>query len=172
MENIDRALSTIARLRQSVTSPNVAVECFSGSGRWSSALRRLGWIVIELDIAHGCDLLNRGTLMKLRGAMAAGYIDAIHFGTPCSSFSSARGLPNGPPALRSHLFPDGLPNLSENDQKKVILGNACARATASLALTALRFRIPGSIENHVLQSYGFLLPYHVCFVSPPSDRQL
>ena len=111
-------------------------------------MRNRGFIVLELDIRFGCDLLQTRVLQKIRGALAGGVIDIIHFGTPCTSFSRARcsdGL--GPGPLRSGSFPSGLPNLTDTDQDKVRIGNLCARATISLASCALRHGVAGSIEN-------------------------
>jgi hypothetical protein len=127
--------------------PPVAVEFFSGSGHLSRALRRHGWFVIEIDIVHGFDILKRGRLAWLRGVLMSGLIDAVHFGTPCSSFSRARDRPNGPPPLRSDSMVLGLPDLRPHDADKVRLGNALASATLSLADVARLHGIPGTVEN-------------------------
>lgn len=127
--------------------PPTAIEFFSGSGHLSRALRRRGWFVIEIDIVHDFDILKRGRLSWLRGVLMGGLIDAVHFGTPCSSFSRARDRPNGPPPLRSDSMVLGLPDLKPHDAIKVRLGNALASATMSLADVARLQGIPGTIEN-------------------------
>ena len=76
----------------------MAIEFFSGSGHPSRALRRRGWFVIEIDIAHDFDILKRGRLSWLRGVLMGGLIDAVHFGTPCSFFACTRPARRAPSA--------------------------------------------------------------------------
>ena len=111
-------------------------------------MRKLGFKCIELDLHHGCDLLSKRTVQRIRGTLASGVIDVIHIATPCSSFSRAREMGGcGPPPLRSDLHPLGLPDLRPKDAEKVKQGNALARVTTSLASTAMHQGISGSIEN-------------------------
>ena len=74
--------------------------------------------------------MDTGFVTVVIGLILEGRFSLIHLAPPCSSFSRAvnRFLTH---AMRSHLFPAGLPNLSAHQEEKVRLGNA-------LALVALR----------------------------------
>ncbi|CAK0903427.1 unnamed protein product, partial [Prorocentrum cordatum] len=101
----------------------VFLEVFSGSGRMSAAWRlrfRSQHAAFELDIRHDADgdLLLRRIRQRVRGWVRSRLIVAIWIATPCHSMSRARNRPNGPPPLRTRLFPLGLPGLSPGDQLK------------------------------------------------------
>ena len=67
---------------------------------------------------------------------------------PCATFSLARRAGGaGPPPLRSAQYPLGLPELSEANLEKVKNANKLLDASMSLALTALKRRLPGALEN-------------------------
>ena len=72
----------------------------------------------------------------LEGLEDDSHLSASHWAPECKTYSSARGRPfwttsgrylQGPPALRSHEMPWGLPNLSPDNQVKVRQGNAMGR---------------------------------------------
>ena len=76
----------------------------------------LGWPVLFRDITLGCDydydLTKRANQHKI--------FNSGHLGTPCNSFSRARDMPGGPPALlRSDSRPLGLEGLRQADALKV-----------------------------------------------------
>ena len=132
---------------EDLTLPPVAVEVFSGSGRWAAAMRSRNFYVVECDILNTVDCTSVLFKKLVVGAMRNQLIDAIHFGTLCAFFSRARERPNGPPPLRSNAYIWGLPHLTGVDADKVFRGNLCAKVTITLARTALRLGIPGSVEN-------------------------
>ena len=59
----------------------------------------------------------------------AGYFDATHSGTPCSTWSTARFAPGGAVSLRTRLLPWGLPNLSQKNWTLLQSRNFMMRAT-------------------------------------------
>ena len=84
-----------------------------------------GFLAIEADLKHGFDVLKLKNQKMLRAAVIQNVFAAVHFGTPCSSFSRARERGGqGPPPLRSDSYPDGLPGLKLHDLLKVQVGNA------------------------------------------------
>ena len=92
----------------------VALELFSGSGRWSVAWRMTpATRVFELDIRRHLknDWISNSVQRRIRGWIRSGLIAAVWMGTPCNSFSRARDRPGGPPPLRSDDHPNGLPML-------------------------------------------------------------
>ena len=129
------------------TLPPIFLEIFSGKGVLSQAARKAGWIAIEIDIAHGFDVLIPKFKKILLGFIRSKLVTAVHLGVPCSSWSRARDRPNGPPRLRSDLEVWGLPALAPHDQKKVDTGNALARLCFRLAAVAMQHGVAGSIEN-------------------------
>ncbi|CAK0808104.1 unnamed protein product, partial [Prorocentrum cordatum] len=103
--------------------PLSAEQVFSGSGRMAAAWRlrfHSQHAAFELDIRHDADsdLLLRRIRQLVRGWVRSRLIVAIWIATPCQSMSRARNRPNGPPPLRTALFPLGLPGLSPGDQLK------------------------------------------------------
>ena len=157
---------------EGLTLPPVAVEVFSGSGRWAAAMRGRNFYVIECDIRNKVDCSSACFKKLIVGAMRNQLIDAIHFGTPCASFSRARERPNGPPPLRSNAHIWGLPHLTGVDADKVFKGNLCAKVTITLARTALRLGIPGSVENPS-SSRIFMLPiFQLSCLTNWSGKQL
>ena len=97
--------------------------------------------------------------------------------TQCSSWSRAR---RGPPgsgwaAIRDNNHILGLPNLSEADENKVLLGNIHARNTASIIRICLRHHVPCMLENpltSMLWKYPALLHLqdHSSFESHTLDQ--
>ena len=124
-------------------------EIFSGSGRLSDAVERLGWASTRWDIkvAAAHDLTRPSAVRRLLTALPAA--SWVHLGTPCASFSIARrgrvGRPGGP--LRSRRFPMGIPGLSEADQSRVDIGNKLLGVTLQVIRWCLRRGVPVSLEN-------------------------
>ena len=130
----------------------VALDLFSGSGRWSAAWRfSLATIcaVFELDIRWHLknDLLSSSVQSRIRGWIRSGLICAVWMGTPCNSFSRARDRPGGPPPLRSDDCPNGLPGLAPHDEEKVRVGNILARFPISIFQCCAHLQVPATIEN-------------------------
>jgi len=114
-------------------------------------LRKFGYAVIafELDEGPEFDLTRPCVLDVIRGWIRGGCVLGLFFGTPCSSWSSARrglpGAPGGP--MRSDAYPMGLPNLSPADQHRVLIGNRTLIASTQLIRLGLQFGLPMLIEN-------------------------
>ena len=63
-------------------------------------------------VKQSFDVLHSPHVPKVLKWLASGMIIAIHFGTPCTTFSMARKWDGGPPPLRSLDHPYGLPGLA------------------------------------------------------------
>ena len=115
-------------------------------------LRALGWAEVdqidndgEKGGGWGHDLLNDSVFSSLLAHAAAGRWDAIMIAFPCSTASVSRffdaavdGGDRGPPVVRDHDRPDGLPE-DEIDPKHVRelrLSNLLLQRTVQLALAA------------------------------------
>ena len=111
-------------------------------------MRRRGWLAIEIDAAHGFDLSEVPNQRFLRHALGQGFIKAVHFRMPSSSFcpGDAQNLQQKP-ALRSLDFLEGLPGLSAKKRDRVRGEGLLANSVVNLAAAALRAGIPGTIEN-------------------------
>ena len=101
----------MARRRQGHATAPLAIEIFSGCGRWAASMRSRGYDVIEVDRRHGFDLLKSTGRNLLLQFLRDGFVDAVHVATPCSSFSRARERGGGPTASRSDVFPSAPPAL-------------------------------------------------------------
>lgn len=141
-------------MRQGPFPHGIALEIFSGSGRFSRAWRRNAHLrkipIFEIDIRHhgSHDLLSRRSQRLIRGWITAGLVRAVWMGTPCTSFSRARESgPPGPPPLRSDECPWGLAHLASHDEAKVRIGNALARFSISVFRLCRLRRVPCVIEN-------------------------
>ena len=133
----------------------VALELFSGSGRWAQAWRsrhrRPGDAdVFEFDIRWhlGNDLLLRRVRRKVRGWIRGGLICAVWLGTPCNSFSIARDQPWGTAhPLRTNEEPYGLSDPRPSDAEKVRTGNVLAQFSLGVFEDCTAARIPATVEN-------------------------
>ncbi|CAK0864825.1 unnamed protein product, partial [Prorocentrum cordatum] len=105
-------------------STDAAPQCYAEGRQVQEHLRgpprALPLSAEQLDIRHDADsdLLLRRIRQQVRGWVRSRLIVAIWIATPCQSMSRARNRPNGPPPLRTALFPLGLPGLSPGDQLK------------------------------------------------------
>ena len=133
----------------------IALELFSGSGRFSSAWRRScrlqGIAIYEVDIqwGDGCDLSRRALQRRIRGWVRSGLVVAVWLGTPCTSFSRARERKNFKNVLplRSAVYPAGVPGLPPRLLAQVIEGNGFARFSASLMMLCSQLGVPAVVEN-------------------------
>ena len=98
-------------------------------------------------VKQSVDLFDPSVLAHIHLLIEKGKILAIHFGTPCSSFSLARKADGGPPPLRDQVHLRGKPGLAPHDQTKVEFGNLCADTTAILVQTCHRHGVHWSVEN-------------------------
>ena len=129
----------------------VFLELYAGSGRVATALHREGFGCITFEMSDGTehDLLRPVVQRVIQGWMSGGCVGGIFFGTPCSSWPTARRGPPGSPwgPLRNTVHIMGLPGLSERDQARVWLGNRTMRQTAKCIGHAVRLGIPTMLEN-------------------------
>ncbi len=124
----------------------IVLELFSGVGAVATAARNLGYAALAFDIRldpHLFDLTSPIVLGVIRGWMRSKLILCVHFGTPCTTWSSACH-----PAVRkrgTHIF--GFPDCPGHRIAGLLLGNSTLRATVSLLRLARRQQIPCSLEN-------------------------
>ena len=150
------------------------VELCAGSAVLSSVASTRGFSTLAVDHA-----LNRHTpkskITVLDLSLPAswstlGYIlenreVALLFAAPpCGTCSAARAIPledgsMGPPVLRTHEFPYGVPGLSPHNRLKVEKANALYACLAKFLLLAHKRRIPWMVENPT----GSLLWILPCF---------
>ena len=93
------------------------VELFCGSARWSKAIGRRGYYCVAIDMRFGGehDLTGRELQQRIHGWAQAAWVIAVLAGFPCTSFSRARNMPGGPPALRISDHFEGWPGLCQSD---------------------------------------------------------
>ena len=110
------------------------LEIFAGEAGLSKAVSALGTPIlppIEIEIKglvnQSVDLFDPAVLAHIHLLIEHKKIKAIHFGTPCSSFSLARKDDGGPPPLRDMDHLRGKSGLAAHDQAKVEFGNLCGR---------------------------------------------
>ena len=132
----------VACARNPRHSPWAAIEIFSGCGRWSGALRhrRLN-AGVPIDIKNGiwCDILNGKIENVVRKWVTSRRLWFIHFGTPCTPWSVARGgkqRPADAAALR------------------------CARVTLRLLELCVKHGVRWSLENPVSSGLFKWPPLH------------
>ena len=94
-------------------------------------------------------MLAEKELKALRGLLRAGVVRALWLGTPCTSFSRAREIPNWPNVLpiRSSEHPEGLPGLPPHLQLQVDVGNRLARSSAQIMELARQLGVPAATEG-------------------------
>eukprot|EP00435_Cladocopium_sp_Y103_P044913 s60_g12.t1 len=133
------------------------LELFAGKAGITEAVHLLGVPVlppvdIEPSPLVSCprDLVDAEVWAKIMAIVAAGLVFFLHCGTPCNTFTAARKLDGGPPPLRSHAEPEGLPTLSGSDQLLVFLGNLFLERTAEACLLVFVLGGDFTIENPLL----------------------
>ena len=118
-------------------------EFFAGSGGLTRTLRKLGATCREADdlATGGTDFSSQAAVdlvkLELRGLRCEGWKLALHFATPCNSFSRARDRSEAT-QLRSAEFPEGLPDLDAGQVLFVERANDIALITFDTALWAAR----------------------------------
>ena len=81
-----------------------------------------------------------------------------HFGVPCGTCSRAREIPlddGGPVPLRSEAHPEGLPNLSQQDQTRVNLANRVYQVCCQLILLFHSLGKDWTLENPFRSLFWF-----------------
>ena len=130
------------------------VEVFSGTARLTTSVRDLRVpclppvdITLCSNIPVPFDVLDVDQWQRFMQLIYFGVIFFAHFGTPCNSYSAARKDDGGPSPLRSKEFPDGLPNLSEQNCSIVFLGNLFNERTCEACVAIVTLGGDFSIEN-------------------------
>ena len=159
-----------------IVSPNLApdlryedaivLEVFSGSGRLSAEVRKLGLRAVAFD-KTSARTKGPATLLNLTKESDIEFLEQyiraerhhivfIHFSPPCGTCAAARERPppelasmgaDVPRPLRSVHYPSGLPDLAGLDRAKVEQANLLYEATERLATLAHGMNIRVSIEN-------------------------
>ena len=141
------------------------MEVFSGTGRLSLACRQAGLRSLPIDkdpkgaenvLSANFDLTDPQqfeSLLELVRAEKGALIHA-HFAPCCGTASKARNIkiPNvrlsmQPRPLRSNEDPDGIPNLPQKDQDRLLKENESYKATKNLVIELLQMGVSVSIEN-------------------------
>ena len=128
------------------------LEIFAGEAGITSALRKLGVSClppVDLTIAGKCEERTDVYLVqeKIMTWIKAGAILAVHFGTPCTTYSAARRKDGGPRPLRSTKHLEGLPGLTGTDLLNTIIGTGLMKLTAELCQLCQQNQVPWTIEN-------------------------
>ena len=140
----------------------VFLEICAGSAVLSSTIQRLGLQALAIDHefnrfeAHmhitQLDLAVQSSWENLMDVVREGRVVCVHAGPPCGTCSEARGIPladgsPGPPPLRAHSHPEGLPNLQPWDLHKVTAANKLYAGLSAFVWELTRREIPFTIEN-------------------------
>ena len=144
----------------------LCIEIFSGSGRLTATIRKLGVRSVAIDRSATrtsgpvttLDLTKAEDLQFLKDFIASERYNLlyVHLAPPCGTCSAARNKRHRdleaagfelPRPLRSKLFPMGLPTLKGLDAAKVASANALYYATLEIAKVCLQFDILFTIEN-------------------------
>jgi hypothetical protein len=118
----------------------------------AATLSAYGWTNItqidnDAEVGGGWqhDVLNDATYTKLLAECSTGQYDALMIAFPCSTFSVSRffdatvdGHDSGPPIVRDHDHPDGIPDLDPKHVKELKTSNLLLERTVELALAAHR----------------------------------
>ncbi len=136
-------------LSQRLLPVRIVVELFAGSCRWSKAAALAGEWVLSVDLRFGDhhDLSKVKLQRCVLGWIQAGWVRYVLAGFPCGSFSKARNIPGGPPALRDAANVAGFSDLRPADADKVHLGNLLLAFVCRLIRACRHARVPGIFEN-------------------------
>ena len=144
----------------------LCIEIFSGSGRLTATIRRLGLRAVAIDHSSSrtsgpvtlLDLTKADDLEFLKNFIIPERqnIIYIHMAPPCGTCSAARNKRHRdleaagyvlPQPVRSRAFPMGLPTNRGLDAAKVAAANTLYYATLEIAKLCLQYDIMFSLEN-------------------------
>ena len=144
----------------------ICIEIFSGSGRLTAAIRKIGIRAVAIDRSSQrttgpvtlLDLTKSSDLQYLLNFIETekDNILLIHMAPPCGTASAARNRRRKhleeagfvlPVPLRSKEYPMGLPTLKGLDLDKVTAANSLYDATAKIAMHSIGLNLTVSIEN-------------------------
>ena len=139
-----------------------AMEVFCGCARMAKELQEEGFDATAIDYKFNKDKPETKAYLELDLTTAWGVAELhrlikkkkvkVIFGAPpCGSASAARNIRRkfgpDPKPLRSAQYPDGLPDLSEADKKRIDVANNLYKVAAELALYCTDNDICWVIEN-------------------------
>ena len=104
-------------------------------------------LLIDLKFGPLFDLSRRKLQRQVISWIQAGHVKYILGGFPSRSYSRARNMPGGPPALRNGDHVAGLPGLRPADEANVREGNLLLWFCVRLAEICLRTQTPCVLEN-------------------------
>ena len=116
------------------------LEPWCGTGRFSSAMTKLGYTCILIDIRFsvGHDITQPDLQNAIIGWTRAAYVLYTWMGVLCKSWSRARNILFGPRMLRNTGFVMGLPDIKHaRDRTKVSEGNGMMRFAAQVVRTVV-----------------------------------
>ena len=144
----------------------LCIEIFSGSGKLTATIRRLGLRAVAIDrsssrtsgpVTH-LDLTTREDLDFLKNFIASERENLIyvHLAPPCGTCSAARNKQRKdweragfslPQPLRSKLHPMGLPHIRGLDAAKVASANLLYQATFEIVMLCIELDVLCTVEN-------------------------
>lgn len=137
-----------------------SLELFAGTARIAKEMCRKGFNTYPIDIClyEHHNVLDTNIEHCIFNWVRGGRIRFIWMGMPCTSFSRARKWDGmGPGPLRSDTCLWGLPSLSNNDQRKVDIGNRILLFTVRLLRLCEQHGVPYVLENPS-SSRAWLMP--------------
>ena len=167
------------------------LEIFSGAATLTKAAREAGLPCLPpIDITpcelvpQPFDVVDADNWDFIMALAHAGTIRFLHCGTPCNTFSAARKLDGGPPPLRSHEQPLGLPHLDPENEAMVFLGNLFLQRSCMACLAVYLHGGDFSIENPEFSlmwstpdiielkrlTKAWLVDFDQCFFGAPSVK--
>ena len=126
----------------------VHLELYSGKSFYAKKLRASGLAVVAFDIQYGPEfnLNNKFVQRTILGWIEGNLISTVWLGTPCISWSyGLNRWPKHRVRTTEHLW--GLPNLTGEQQQKVVLGNQQARFSFLIIRKCTQLRIAVFLEN-------------------------
>jgi hypothetical protein len=125
----------------------VVLDLFCGFGGVAKQCNVIGARAIMFDkvLSPKCDLCHVEFLQYLKAQLESNKVGAVMLATPCSSFSLAQSRSGY--AIRSIQHPEGLPNLTGEQQNRVREGNRLANATIKILKLCITNNVPAILEN-------------------------
>ena len=122
----------------------IFLELFGGCGRVAASAQAMGYAALSLDINASPleDHLTRGFANRILGWISSGVVAGVWLGTPCSTWTRALRSP-----LRSEQYPDGLPDLTAEQDSKLRVGNESFTFTLRIIRACLKYNVGVMIEN-------------------------
>ena len=134
-----------ASLRQAARLRSVIfLELFGGCGRVAASAQARGYAGLSLDINASPleDHLTKAFVNRILGWITSGVVAGVWLGTPCSTWTRALRSP-----LRSEQYPDGLPDLTAEQDSKLRVGNESFTFTLRIIRACLKYNVGVMIEN-------------------------